>query len=660
MNGQARVFPVVSGWVAAAVVAAAAALATAQDDVDLLEQKAFQTAVDRAAPSVVCIETVGGLERMGRVLFGTGPTTGLVVEKDGYLVSSAFNFVNKPASILVRMADGTRKPAKLVATDHNRMLVLLKIEVDKPLPVPEIVPQSEIRVGQWAIAVGRAFGTSATNSSVGVLSAVNRIWGKAIQTDAAVSPNNYGGPLLDVRGRVLGVLVPLSPDAATEVAGVEWYDSGIGFAVPAEHVWKILPRLKKGEDLRAGVIGINFRQPNLHTGEPEIGTCRPNSPAAKAGLKAGDKFEEIEGVKITRAAQVKEEISRRYAGDKLHVVVLRDKKRIECDVEMVAELQPYQRPFAGILPMRTSAGEHPPGTVVRFVYPDSPAAKAGIEPVDLVVALNGKPVKDRDELRQRIGEHEPGADVEVELRRGSESRKVKVKLGQLPEAIPAGPLPPARVSGRPSQGKKVQVGSIQVKVPEFTNDAWAYVPEGYDPAVPHGIVLWLHAAGGFDEKEVIARWKPFCDANDLILLAPKAKDPERWQPNEVALVRKLLDNLHSSYAIDPTRTAAVGYQQSGTLAFAVAFAHPGQIQAVAAVEAPLTAAPQDNDPAHLLTFYVARSAKSEHAAAIDQAVNRLRAMKFAVAVKDLGEKPRDLKPEELSELLRLIDTLDRI
>ena len=93
-----------------------------------------------------------------------------------------------------------------------------------------------MRVGQWAIAVGRTFESDRTNMAVGILSALDRIWGKAIQTDAAVSPNNYGGPLVDIQGRVLGVLVPLSPEATDEVAGVDWYDSGIGFAIPAEHI----------------------------------------------------------------------------------------------------------------------------------------------------------------------------------------------------------------------------------------------------------------------------------------------------------------------------------------------------------------------------------------------------------------------------------------
>ena len=233
------------------------------DDLNTLEQKALIDAVDRVAPSVVRIETIGGLERVDRVLFGAGPTTGLVVDSSGYIVSSAFNFVNKPASILVRLPDGTRKPAKLVARDHNCQFVLLKIEPDHPLPVTEAAPQAEMRVGQWCVAVGRTFEESRPNMAVGILSAVGRVWGKALQTDAPVSPNNYGGPLVDIRGRVMGLLVPLSPQSAEEIAGVEWYDSGIGFAVPLEAIQKVLPKLRKGQDLYSGVAGVFMQSKNL-------------------------------------------------------------------------------------------------------------------------------------------------------------------------------------------------------------------------------------------------------------------------------------------------------------------------------------------------------------------------------------------------------------
>ena len=330
------------------------------EDLDTLEQKALVDAVDRVAPSVVRIETIGGLERVDRVLFGAGPTTGLVVDSSGYIVSSAFNFVNKPASILVRLPDGTRKPAKLVARDHNCQLVLLKIEPDHPLPVPEVAPQSEMRVGQWCVAVGRTFEESRPNMAVGILSAVGRVWGKALQTDAPVSPNNYGGPLVDIRGRVMGLLVPLSPQSAEEIAGVEWYDSGIGFAVPLEAIQKVLPKLRKGEDLYSGVAGVFMQSKNLYTGDTVIASCRPNSPAAKAQFKGGDRIVEIGGRKVARSAEVKQEISRHYAGDKVHFVVLRGDKRIEADLELTSKLEPFQHGFLGILPLaqRRRGGRH--------------------------------------------------------------------------------------------------------------------------------------------------------------------------------------------------------------------------------------------------------------------------------------------------------------
>src|SRR3990172_4923847 len=105
--------------------------AESEDDLEGLEQRAFQAAVERVAPSVVRVETVGGLERAGKVQLGTGPTTGLVIDPEGYVVSSTVGLLNQPESILVQLPDGSHKPAKLVATDHSRMVVLLKIETDE-------------------------------------------------------------------------------------------------------------------------------------------------------------------------------------------------------------------------------------------------------------------------------------------------------------------------------------------------------------------------------------------------------------------------------------------------------------------------------------------------------------------------------------------------
>ena len=633
----------------------------AADESDAQEQAALSAAVDRVAPSVVRIETVGGLERVGQMLFGTGPTTGLVVEPGGYIITSAFNFVNKPASILVRLPDGTRKPAKLVASDHSRMLVLLKIEVEKPLPVCEMAPVGEMRVGQWAVAVGRAFDAERPSMAVGILSALDRVWGKAIQTDAAVSPNNYGGPLADIRGRVLGVLVPLSPEAADEMAGIEWYDSGIGFAIPLEHIQKVLPRLMKGDDLNPGVMGLSLKGPNLYTGQPIIAACRPKSPAIAAGMKPGDQIVEIDGRAITRAAEVKQEIGRRYAGDKMQVTVLRGKQRSQCEVELAAKLEPYQHGFLGILPKRSAESD---GVTVRYVYPESPAATAGIVVGDTIVSLQGEPIESRIELMLKVGAIEPGTEIEIGVRRAEVVQKLKLTLAQLPETLPPKELPPPREPPREkakaTEENRPKAGTIALKVPEFPNEAWAYVPEGYDAAAPYGVVVWLHAAGGFDWQELLARWKPLCDRYDLILVAPKSVDAARWLPGEAALVDRLLAEITSTYNVDPARVVVHGREIGGSLAFLAAFRNREMIRAVAAVEAAPAGQPPESDPLGRLAIYMATASKSRVARPVELALATFRKMKIPVTVKSLGDVPRYLNAEELAELVRWIDTLDRI
>ncbi|MEN6494915.1 MAG: PDZ domain-containing protein [Thermoguttaceae bacterium] len=637
-------------------------VARAAEDIIQLEQQTYQAAVDRVAPAVVRIETVGGLEQVGKVQFGTGPTTGLVVGADGHIISSAFNFINQPSSILVQLADGKRKPARLVATDHNRMLVLMKIDADKPLPVPRFATDKP-RVGQWTIGVGRAFDGDRPNVAVGILSAVNRIWGKAIQTDAAISPNNYGGPLVNLRGEVLGLLVPLSPEANDEVAGVEWYDSGIGFAIPGDDVKQVFHRLKAGNDLRPGLAGLRFTSNNLPLAEPVISGVPANSPAYKAGLRQGDKLVEVAGRKIDRAAQVKEEISRRYAGDTVSLVVLRGNDRIEAQLQLLEKLQAYETPFLGILPMRPAkvAGQDKPqGVTVRYVYKESPAAKAGLVPGDVVIALAGTALHDAGQLRRQLGEYQPQHKADLEILRGKETLKRTVTLDRLPEQVPAEPLPGAGQPTKPASNQRPQVGKVRFQVGDFANEVWAYVPEDYDPAVSHGLVIWLHGPGGFEVKDLVAQWKPLCDRDRLILVAPKAATPDKWQAKELALVRGLLNQIQSRYTVDPARSVAFGYKEGGRLACLVTFSERDSIHALAIVESPLLGLPSENTPDHRLAFYIARAAKGEAAREIDASIGTLREMKYPVTVKDLGEKPRFLNGEELSEFARWMDTLDRL
>ncbi|MDP7252762.1 MAG: trypsin-like peptidase domain-containing protein, partial [Planctomycetota bacterium] len=165
-------------------------------DLDADLQDAFQKAVESVAPSVVMIETAGGVDKVGKVLKGQGPTTGVVISPEGYIATSAFNFVHKPSSILVTLKDDKRYPAKLVASDLTRQITVLKI--DAKLQTSPAAPLSELKVGHWSLALGRTWGGELPAMSVGIISALHRVWGKAVQTDAKVSPANYGGPLIDI------------------------------------------------------------------------------------------------------------------------------------------------------------------------------------------------------------------------------------------------------------------------------------------------------------------------------------------------------------------------------------------------------------------------------------------------------------------------------
>src|SRR4029079_3979181 len=116
-----------------------------------------RAAAARVASSVVQIRTIGGAEEVDQAQLPTGPTNGLVISADGWIISSAFNFVQQPASIIVTFANGEQAPARFVAKDHSRMLVLLKAQGVSDLPVPELVPGADVRIGEWAVAVGRTF-----------------------------------------------------------------------------------------------------------------------------------------------------------------------------------------------------------------------------------------------------------------------------------------------------------------------------------------------------------------------------------------------------------------------------------------------------------------------------------------------------------------------
>ncbi|MBN2217739.1 MAG: PDZ domain-containing protein [Pirellulales bacterium] len=636
----------------------ASGVAMAEDDLGLFEQRAFQSAAARVGPSVVRIETIGGRERLGETGLGSGPTTGLVVGADGLIVSSEYGFAGHPDSVLVHLADGTRKPARLLATDHSRMLVLLKIEPDAPLVVPSMAPREANRVGQWAIAVGRTFEADRLNVAVGIVSALGRIGGRAIQTDAAVSPNNYGGPLIDVRGRVLGVLTPLSPEDGEEFGRTEWYDAGIGFAVPAEDVLGVLPRLVRGEDLFVGRLGVGFGRSDPNTAEPVVAACQPGSPAFKV-LKPGDRITSVDGKTVDRVVEFGDALARRYAGDTVAIGFRRGAAEHESRVTLVAELPPYERPFLGILPRRGAAAAVGP-VAVRFVFPDSAASKAGIAPGDDVLAIDGEPLAGASDLRQRIALFQPGDRVTVDVRRRGATRRYEVRLGRLPEGMPEGELPAARDPAVAEGAGRAPRGKVDIAVPEVDNKAWAYVPEQCGLGVSCGVVVWLDAPGAVADADILKLWKATCDCRDLILLAVHPAQPGAWLPSEESAVARMVHELAGRYAVDENRIVVHGYQGGGTLGLLLAFRHRDLVRAVATVDALPSGEAPAADPVHPLDFFLFTVARSAHALGADRAIQSLREARHPVLGESIGNVPRYLGRAEIERLGGWIDALDRI
>lgn len=308
---------------------------------NLLAPKAFRAAVSSVLPSLVTIESFGGVSSVqGRIggirRQGEGPSTGLVISPDGYIVTSTFNFIRRPPIITVVFHDGTRRVAKLLGRDDTRKICLLKVDDVSDLLVPTFSPKSEIRVGQWAISVGIGYGDTEPAVSAGIVSAASRISGRAVQTDANTSPANYGGPLLDIEGRVIGICVPLSPGSQETGAGVEWYDSGIGFAIPLHNQPALIAALKEGKNIQAGFLGVQVQPAKEDGTGVKVAEVLKDSTADEAGLKKGDVIVSIDNEPVVDPAQLKIIVSSHAAGETITVNVKRgDEAR-----ELKATLKP--------------------------------------------------------------------------------------------------------------------------------------------------------------------------------------------------------------------------------------------------------------------------------------------------------------------------------
>lgn len=647
------------------------------------EEAAIRAAVDRVANSVVQIRTIGGLEEVDRTQLASGPTTGLVIGADGWIVSSAFNFVQQPASILVTFANGEQAPAELVAKDHSRMLVLLKAQGVSGLTVPESVPVDEIQPGQWAIAVGRSFRSDRPNISVGIVSALGRMFGKAIQTDADVSTASYGGPLVDIRGRVYGVIVPMSPQATSEVAGAEWYDSGIGFAVPLAPWMATAERMKKGDDQHSGVMGIAMTGDNAHESAAKLATVLPTSPAGKVGFKKGDVITEIDGRPIRTQTDLRFALGTKYAGETVGVTAQRGDEKFSKNVELIGELEPYRHAFLGILPMRETAqpepaatgeeekpqpkdNKEPKGVAVRMVFPGSPASSSEIKPGDRIVRIADTDIVDIKSAIEAMNDVVPEAEVAVRLVRDGKSIDLSLKADRMPTNLP-NDLPAAyaelatsAASGDNAAGMS-ELKLQELKLAEFPEKCRVYLPASLATGRPAGMLLWLHAPGKPPTKELFQEWHSICERDGLIFAAAESRDPSRWERTELEYLRRLSERLLAEYRVDPRRVVVYGQGGGGAMAYLLALVSRDLFTGVATTDAalPRTIDPPQSQPTTRLAVFAGLPTVASRMAQVQLGLKKLRDAGYNVTATSIASQDGSLSSAEREQLARWLDTLDK-
>ncbi len=629
------------------------------DELNRLEQQAFQEAVALVSPSVVRIQTVGGSNLVGKELARTAATTGVVVSSDGFIMSSAFNFIARPSAILVEFSTGERLPAQLIATDQVLKLTLLKVDANQLLPIG-VPDENRVDVGQWAIAVGRMYSSPSPSISIGVISALNRIWGRALQTDAKISPVNYGGPLINVKGEPLGILVPLSPNTNAANAGVEWYDSGIGFAVPIEAAMRSFERLKKGDDLKQGKLGIDFKKGGV--GAPAvINRIWVGSPAYNAGFQIGDQITQAGSQAINSQENFKLAVGTKYASDEIEVTVKRGEESITKTITLVDALVPYELPFLGILAERTNANSEPSDSVViRFVFPDSPADKAGLQPQDQLLKFNQQLISNADELGNLLSQQQPEGTVEIELTRDGKPISKQIVLSHQPENIPAN-IPTALASPDTSEeadSTEFERGEINGEQQELKY--WAYVPKDESDGRRYALVVWLHPANNGMKKEIFDAWKSTCDLRGIVLLAPQANSLKAWEPGDSAVLKELVDEFVQTYPIDANRVVAHGIEKSGTMAYELAVKYRQLFRGVSVIDSQLTSTVPQNLPDEQIDFFIVGQESGSTFDGIKQNVAILQKLKHSVQFRPVPELTNGyIAPQLVDEMARWLDILDR-
>ena len=380
--------------------------------------------------------------------------SGVIVDSKGYIITNR-HVVEKADRIRVRLEEdppGVQHDAKVIGTDQETDLAVIKIDMDRSLPAAKLGNSDGMQVGDWVLAIGSPFGQVGTVTA-GIVSAKGRdiVPGRQfqtfIQTDAAINPGNSGGPLVNMNGEVIGINTAILSETNAY--------AGIGFALPSKTVVDVYNQLISPEHRVArGSIGIMFAgQDNpaiarVYGGGSGItvSTVVAGSPADQAGLKVGDTITSVDGKKVTKGAELVSDIASRKPGSKVTLAFIRNGKTQETTVTIADRAKlfaarlgedqegnddstPKQSKFGVTVRKLTpemadrlgvASGK---GVMVQDVKPGSFAEDVGLGRGDVILEVNKQPVNSEDELTRIESSLKSGQDVVFLVRqRGSSAQ----------------------------------------------------------------------------------------------------------------------------------------------------------------------------------------------------------------------------------------------
>ncbi len=375
-----------------------------------------------------------------------GLGSGFIISEDGYILTNA-HVVADADEVTVKLADGKAEyKAKVIGFDKRTDVALIKVDA-KNLPKVTIGNSGGVKVGEWVAAIGSPFGF-ANSVTAGIVSAKGRSlpddsYVPFIQTDVAVNPGNSGGPLLNLKGEVIGI----NSQIYSRTGGYQ----GVSFAIPIEVAMDIGKQLQATGKVTRGRLGVVIQQVTTELAKSFglkdsngalVASVEPGSPAEKAGLKRGDVILKYEGKDVESSIELPRIVGTTKPGSTANVQVWRDGATQDIKVvvgeipsEKVAE-RAEQAPTRTANRLGLVLNEMSPeqrtqtksiGLIVQSVQ--GSAAKAGIREGDVILAVNDKEVGSAEQFDKLVGQNSTEQPVALLVRRGENTLYIAVKPG---------------------------------------------------------------------------------------------------------------------------------------------------------------------------------------------------------------------------------------